>query len=159
MSLNFHISWNGMSDLPFAKCFTLQFTKETLTTLLFILIDPVFRLDCLKVLMVIRLLYQLTISDKTIFDRFSVLSDSAIKLGLDPVIPLEKGQIHILNLFVQLLIVIIAEKLDQLILLWVRQNISEVCHMEKFAFSSLAYAHPFISKRHPHPLLFMGQYR
>ena len=146
MSLNVHISWNGMSDLPFAKCFTLQFTKETLTTLLFIRIDPVFRLDCFKVLMVFRLLYQLTISDKTIFDRFSVLSDSTIKLGLNPVIPLEKGQIHFFYLLVQLLIVIIAEKLDQLILLWVCQNISQVCHMEKFAFSSLTYAHPFISK-------------
>ena len=155
MSLNFHISWNGMSDLPFAKCFTLQFTKETLTTLLFILINPIFRLDCLKVLMVFRLMYQLTISDKTMFDRFSVLSDSTIKLGLDPVIPLEKRQIHFFYLLVQLLIVIIAEKLDQLILLWVRQNISEVCHMEKFSFSSLAHADPFISERHP--LLFTGQ--
>ena len=80
-----------MSSLLFAKCFALQFTEETLTALLFILINPVSRLDFLKILKVFSLLYQLTISDKTLLIIKSVLYDSPIKLGLDPVVPLEKG--------------------------------------------------------------------
>ena len=90
MSQNFLISWKYMSSLLFAKCFALQFTKETLTALLFILIVPVFRLDYLKVLRVFSLLYKLTTFNKTLFIIKSVLYDSFIKLGLDPVVPLEK---------------------------------------------------------------------
>ena len=65
-----------------------------------------------------------------------MLSNSVIKLLLNPIIPLEERETHQLSLLVQLLIMIVSEQLDQPIPLWMWQNVCQICHVEKFSLTS-----------------------